>query len=384
MHATSSASGTVTVESGATLMLASTTGGEIERNITLNGGTLSDNGTGSGIVLNSNISVAANSTISYNLAGSTMSLLGNISGTGNLLVVAGTNLTSTESAIALFGNNSSYTGDWTVDGGTGSAKLRFQPISDAAFGAVPTSFVANAITLQDGAILLNQTGAVTISPNRGITLVTLSGGGGTIRGGFTSNLEIDSLITGANLNIGGDSGAVVFGVNQTALSGTTTLAATNSKLILGNGTTAGLIATDVSGSGILAFNMPGSVTYANNVISGKRLDPPAGRRHRHAHRQQLLHRVRLHHRRRPQRQLDRRQHEQQPRRRQRQWRGRQHRRRHAPLHRPDRRQHLSAISPKIRLSAARSTSPTTPATAASTGPPAAARAAMSSRPAPAL
>ncbi len=126
-----------------------------------------------------------------------------ITGTGNL--------TKSGPGELRLGVNNTYTGKTIVTGGllTIAADLRL--------GNAPTSAVADAVTLDGGA--LNASASFTLNANRGIKLGTNSGG---LRAGSGFTLTYNGVISGSGNLTKGDVGTVVLGGNST-YTGTTTV-----------------------------------------------------------------------------------------------------------------------------------------------------------------
>ncbi len=171
--------------------------------LTLNGGTLKATGS---------FSTAGNRGVTIGSSGGTFDVTG--VGFNITTAVAGSGTLTTGGAggaFTLSATNSGFTGNIVVNSGY------FGVNGDAAFGAVPSSFVANAITLNGGS-LMNMTQATSgtgfsagfdlpINANRGITL---GPGGGTIRDGYGRLITINSVISGSGaLTIFTDGGTVM-------------------------------------------------------------------------------------------------------------------------------------------------------------------------------
>ncbi|MDR2981254.1 MAG: hypothetical protein LBV12_03300 [Puniceicoccales bacterium] len=237
---------TANVASGAILRFAvnsgSTSGSTFAANVNLNGGTLSFAG-GTSTNYSGNLVVNSASSINKTNSGATITFLisGNISGTGNLSINSGDG-----APIVISGNNSGYSGNWTIGSGHalhvgGSAVIDKANSVASATGNLGSGSVAN-----NGELVINRTG----------TLVTnnLISGTGTLenRSGNTT-LSANNTYTGATavnggqLFINGDQTAAVGSVtvaSTASLGGTGTiggLATINGNLIAGNGTTSGTL-----------------------------------------------------------------------------------------------------------------------------------------------
>ena len=116
----------------------------------------------------------------------------------------------------------SYTGKTVIDGGRLSLYNPTNGFAEASLGAIPASFEADSITLQNGAILqyssLGNNNQLTISANRGITL---GAGTQTIERLGQNQINLNSVISGAgglyfNALITNDSGGTGFAVLNAA------------------------------------------------------------------------------------------------------------------------------------------------------------------------
>lgn len=175
---------------------------------TIAGGTLQIGGAGSLGSGNYAGAIANSGTFSF---GSTafQNLTGVISGAGNITQSAG---------VLTLGGVNTFTGKIAV---TGSGN-RFGINGDAALGAVPASFVPDAITLSAGTTFLNMTQAsnnsggfsagfdVNLNANRGITLL----GNATLQIGYGKTMIINGAISGTGSITHTDGGTLALnGVN---------------------------------------------------------------------------------------------------------------------------------------------------------------------------
>ena len=176
-----STAGATTVASGATLNINNAAGLTVAENLTLNGFGTGVNGalhniaganTWSGtIALNSDSSIGVDS-------GSTLTVSGVISG------AAANSLTKVGAGTLVLGNAANtYAGPTDVEGGTVSIA------AEGDLGATPGTVTANQLTLNNGTLL--NTGATSLSANRG---VTLGSSGGTFNN--SAALTVNSIITG--------------------------------------------------------------------------------------------------------------------------------------------------------------------------------------------
>ena len=194
---------------------------------TINGGTLALTGTGSiasssSIIDNaiftitgttsgaSIISLAGSNAGSVVLGSKTLTIsnaadtfAGALSGTGNLILTAGTQ--------TLSGNNT-YTGTTTINGGT------LVITSDAALGAIPVSINANAIVLNGG--VLESTNTFMLNANRGIQLL----GNGIINVDGSTTLTYNGMIAGSGAFTKAGAGTLILGGTNTYTSMTTVAA----------------------------------------------------------------------------------------------------------------------------------------------------------------
>lgn len=96
------------------------------------------------------------------------------------------NSANKNSDVQTFAGTNGYTGGTLIDNRT------LRVTSDAGLGAVPGSFDAASITLQNG-VLQNNNSDPVLHANRGITLGT---GGGVIYAGWNKTVTINGAITG--------------------------------------------------------------------------------------------------------------------------------------------------------------------------------------------
>jgi autotransporter-associated beta strand protein len=185
-----------------------------------------------------------------------------ISGPGSLTKSGSGNL-------ALNGTNP-YQGNTVVNGGTLSV------VSEAGLGVVPSSFVANNITLNGGE-LRDNSGSVmlSLSPNRG---VLLGPSGGYLRCGFTNTMPINGIISGGgNLTIVDDTGSVYLANPGNTYSGSTTIglgpplgytngSATVNVQMLVNGGLPSSIGASTSNASNLVFSAPSNGTGKLNYV----------------------------------------------------------------------------------------------------------------------
>lgn len=192
------------------------------------------------------------------------SLLGDIR-----LVVKGTKTAPATAAPRqrLAGTANTSNGGTLIDGATLLVRL------DGSLGAIPASFDADNIILQNNGLFFNEAEAMVLEThaNRGITLGT---GGGGLSGGFNNNVIIHGVISGAAgnaLTITPNNAAVVFDANNTYQGDTILLPANGanvSRLIIGNGGTTGSHGTgNVINDGRVIYNRTDTVTETS-VISG--------------------------------------------------------------------------------------------------------------------
>jgi autotransporter-associated beta strand protein len=258
-----------------------------------NGALIQNNSTAAHI-LNFPLSVGADG-LTVDTVNGALNLNGTLSGSGTITKasggVTGTGWDGTGvNNLVITGTNSSFTGKWLVNGGNLSIS------SDAALGAIPGSFTADAITLNGGG-LANMSGAsgtgfaaghdLTLHANRGITL---GANGGNIRIGYGRTVTIDGAITGSGRFSRTDGGTLILnGVNTyTGLThlraGTTragvngALSAASNILLWGgstldlNGTTQSIAGIHVGGSGdtntTLQLGTGGNLTVTGNAMAG--------------------------------------------------------------------------------------------------------------------
>ncbi len=258
-----------------------------------NGALIQNNSTAAHI-LNFPISIGSDG-LAVDTASGALNLNGAISGSGTIaktsggVVSAGWDGTGVHNLV-ISGDNSSFTGKWTVTGGSLSIN------SDAALGAVPGSFVADAITLNGGA-LANMSAAsgsgfgaghdLALHANRGITL---GANGGNIRIGYSRTVTINGAITGSGLLRRTDGGTLILngvntyggithlraGTTRTGVSGA--LPSTTNVLLWGgstldlDGTTQSIAGIHVGGAGdtntTLQMGTGGNLTVTGNAMPG--------------------------------------------------------------------------------------------------------------------
>lgn len=175
--------------------------------------------------------------------------------------------------IAVSASNSGFTGKWVVTGGNLSIN------DDAALGAVPGSFVADALTL-DGGSLANMTSAAgggfasghsfTLHANRGITL---GPGGGNIRIGYsTRTVTIEGAITGVGALSLSDNATLVLTNPNNAYEGGTAVGGTTTLRIVDDGSLGKVPESFVANNVVLQ----GGVTLANDSSADVVIDPNRG------------------------------------------------------------------------------------------------------------
>ena len=196
-------------------------------------------------------------------SGSTV-LTGNSSYTGGTTIAAGT------LQIGNGGSTGSITGD-VVDNGT----LAFNRSDELVFGG---AISGSGALVQAGAGTTTLTGANSYTGGTTITTGTLQLGDGTTAGSIVGNVVDNATLAFDNPGTNTFAGVISGTGTVEQLGGTTVLTAANtygggttiaaaSTLQLGNGTTAGSIVGDVADNGTLAFNNPGTTTFAG-VVSG--------------------------------------------------------------------------------------------------------------------
>lgn len=151
------------------------------------------------------LDMGSNGVLTVNYGNTASTLASALAGSGTLAIV-GTG-GQYGNSYDLTGNSSNFTGRISISNGILRAN------SDTALGAVPGSFVADAITLYASAAF-SSVGSLTISANRGILL----NGGGL----FTGDLIVNSVISGASaVNIrSASAGAITFAGTNTYSGGT--------------------------------------------------------------------------------------------------------------------------------------------------------------------
>ncbi len=241
-------------------------------------------------ILNFPISIGSAGLILDTVNGA-LNLNGTISGSGLITKSGGVAGGGGAQNAVITGNNENFTGKWLVTGGNLSIN------SDAALGAVPESFVADAITL-DGGSLANMSNAngtgfsaghsLSLHANRGITLGT---GGGNIRIGYGQTVTINGAISGSGGLSRTDGGTLVLASGSNSYAGIThlragttrtdangALPATTNVLLYGgstlhlNGTSQTIAGLHVGGTGdantTLQFGDGGSLTVTGNAMPG--------------------------------------------------------------------------------------------------------------------
>jgi fibronectin-binding autotransporter adhesin len=170
--------------------------------LTLNGGTISYTATVNPVPANRGITVGASGgTIEIAGAFGVYYANGVVSGPG-VLTVRSTSGVGTLNEFRTYGSggvNPAPTNTFSklvVDNAMFTAGSSGSGGGDVSFGAVPTSFMADNITLQNGgAVRISMSPGITLNANRGITL---GSGGGHLRSLSTYVLTIPGVITGSD------------------------------------------------------------------------------------------------------------------------------------------------------------------------------------------
>ncbi|MBP7950198.1 MAG: autotransporter-associated beta strand repeat-containing protein [Verrucomicrobiales bacterium] len=180
---------------GGTAKLGGTGGDQISdgTGVTVNGGTFDMNGLSETVnYLDGSGGTVSNSGGSQSVLTISIGSLGEKTYSGAIngnVRVAVTNSTTKNSNVAWFNGTNGYTGGTLIDNG------HLRVTGDAALGAVPGSFDAANITLQNGGVLQNRDSNVTLDANRGIYL---GSGGGVIYSGWAGSrsMTIPGAISG--------------------------------------------------------------------------------------------------------------------------------------------------------------------------------------------
>ncbi len=218
-----------------------------------------------------------------------LNLNGTISGSGLITKSGGVaGGTGAQNAV-ITGNNENFTGKWLVTGGNLSIN------ADAALGAVPGSFVADAITLNGGSLAnMSQASGTSFAAGHSLSLhanrgITLGAGGGNIRIGYSQTVTIAGAISGAGGLSRTDGGTLVLASGSNSYAGITHLRAgitrtdangalpsTTNVLLWGgstlhlNGTSQTIAGLHVGGTGdantTLQFGDGGSLTVTGNAM----------------------------------------------------------------------------------------------------------------------
>ena len=190
-------------------------------NLTNNGATLPTvnlNAAGGTAGLTYNVNCAVNlvtDTVFQATSGTPVYNFASIGGAGRLTV-------SNVGTLKLTGNNTNFTGKISIVNGGTNPNLELN--SDGSLGAVPGSFVPNAITIDNGSILQFDT-VMTVSSNRGITF---GAAGGILR----ANVPLGALVTvagplagngGVTIRSGGTVGSILALTGSNTFTGTTML-----------------------------------------------------------------------------------------------------------------------------------------------------------------
>jgi len=162
-------------------------------------------------------------------------------------------LQKTGDGILVLSAANTYSGGTTIDGGT----LRI--LTDSALGAVPGSFSANNITLNNNARLKNHDGSISLDANRGITL---GSGGGTIEVRGLTNITVNGVISGTGALTKIDGGTLILAATNT-YSGITTIS--QGTLQIGNGGTTGSITGNITNNAALIFNRSDNIDYSGQI-----------------------------------------------------------------------------------------------------------------------
>ena len=226
-------------------------------NITLNGGTFRNAATGAGITF-----LTANRGFVIGASGGTIDVpgtsaniqiytSGNITGVGNTLTKSGPGVLRNTTPTSITFSKLNVTGGL------------YQGAADTVFGAVPGSYLADAITLNGGGISVNA--GVTFSVNRGITL---GASGGSIDG--TSAPVVPSKITGVGALTKTGSGILTLsgandfsgGVNQTT-----------SRINYNNSSAAGTGTINVAAAATEFVCSSGTSTLTNSIVLASGANP---------------------------------------------------------------------------------------------------------------
>lgn len=206
---TANATGSITINSPGILGVWGNTAGNVLRPVISNAGTIQN--LNSDATLNSPISITTGSTLTLT-GGSTTYLPAAISGTGDLIK-------NGPGAFTFAGNT--FVGKTTVNQGY------FGVTGDGAFGAVPAAFVADHITLANGAagglgnVVAGFYYGPTYGATRGITIAAVGGGFETYgHQGGRSRVIVNSVISGPGQLIKTGGGGLYLNAVNTYAGGT--------------------------------------------------------------------------------------------------------------------------------------------------------------------
>ena len=277
--ATVHALGILSTVSGGTLRLGGTGNDQIYDNVglTVNSGTLDLNGmaetirflSGSGGTVNNATGTLSTLTVNLTNAG-TATYSGAINGNTRLVI---SNSTTKNADVQALNGTNGFTGGILIDNG------HLRVTSDAALGAVPGTFEAANITLQNGGVLQNFDSTPVLHANRGITL---GAGGGILYAGWNKTLTIQGEISGAGSLTKTDNGQVVLTGANTYTGATNIL---SSVLVLSGGgrlsdTTAvnlaaagsSLSISGITSTGVEKVGSLSGVTGASLIVGAKTLE----------------------------------------------------------------------------------------------------------------
>ncbi|MFO1489361.1 MAG: autotransporter-associated beta strand repeat-containing protein [Kiritimatiellia bacterium] len=184
----------------------------------------------------------------------------------NVRVVV-TSSTVKNTDVEAFTGTNGYTGGTLIDNG------HLRVTSDAALGAVPGSFDAQNITLQNGGVLQNNDSSPTLDANRGIYLGT---GGGVIYSGWSGNNRIFTIpgaisgpgtltrLDGATLVLSG-AAANTFAGNLIISNGTTLLSKPDGVSAIGAGN---LVSGSAGNNSMLQWTANEQIPDASSIDFG--------------------------------------------------------------------------------------------------------------------
>ncbi|HEY9250264.1 MAG TPA: autotransporter-associated beta strand repeat-containing protein, partial [Rariglobus sp.] len=203
-----------------TVTLATGTSGSLTFQTASGNATLTNSSAGVTNIISAPVTFGSATTVALGSAASGSSqgltLSGGFSGTGNI-TVTGSSTGTGKNYLTLSGNNTGYTGNWTLSGTSGSSSLAGSGLSidaDGNLGATPGSPTTN-ITVTSASAAIQFNADFTLNANRNISVN--SGAGIVLNKGAVGTATVAGVISGAggvSTNSGGNTRTIkLSGVN---------------------------------------------------------------------------------------------------------------------------------------------------------------------------